>query len=126
MPAALNADDKGNNTYVWQNLGSAGDVSYYTQWDIWALISPIYNIETYGYDPINKVYRYPSSQYSTDIKHFVAAYAYRSNAQYISISDSAVQYSHTASQRYEHYYVDIWVAINNIHESLGLTNQILW
>jgi hypothetical protein len=122
MPGALNADDNGNNTYVWQNIASTGDVSYYTSWDIWAMDAPLYNIWTYGYDPIQKKYRYPFKQWPVLIKHYVVAYAYRSSAQYISISDSAVYLSHTAAQRYEQYYVDIWVAINNV----PLTNQILF
>ena len=52
----------------------------------------------------------------------MAAYAYRSSGQYISISDSAAYLSSTLAQRYEQYYVDIWVAINNV----PLANQILW
>ena len=115
------------NTYVWQNISvnwqtGAGDVKYYSSTDIWATDSPIYNIETYGIDPSTGKYRYPFVQYSTDIRHYVAAYAYTNSGVYISISDSAVQYSRTASQRYTQYDYDIWVAINNN----PLYNQILW
>ncbi len=115
------------NTYVWQNISldwhyGAGDVQYYSSTDIWATDSPIYNIETYGIDPSTGRYRYPFVQYSTDIRHYVAAYAYTNSGVYVSISDSAVQYSYTASQRYTQYDYDIWVAINNN----PLYNQILW
>lgn len=130
MPSALNAVDKGDNTYVWQNLGGSGDVAYYTTWDIWAYVSPIYNIRTYGYDPVTQSYRYPFSQYANSpvFNHYVAAYAYRSSGGFISISDSAVLYSHTLAQRYEHTNVDIWAAIYDLYEWGGssLNPQILW
>lgn len=130
MPSALNAVDQRNNTYVWQNLGGSGDVAYYTTWDIWAYVSPIYNIRTYGYDPNTKSYRYPFSQYANSpaFNHYVAAYAYRSSGGFISISDSAYLYSHTLSQRYEHTNGDIWAAIYDIYEWGGSTlqPQILW
>ena len=122
MPGALNARER-QNTYVWQNLGAPSDVSYYTTLDIEYLDAPIYNIETYGYDPLQGKYRYPFVQWSGyDIRHYVTAYGYQSSGNYISISDPAVAGSHTAAQRYTQWYSDIWVAINN----LPLTNQILW
>jgi hypothetical protein len=125
MPSALNTAQGTpiRNTYIWQDIGSTtSNVSYYTTWDIWAGVSPVYSIWTYGYDPIQGKYRYPFKQWPVLIKHYVAAYAYRSSGQYISISDSAVYLSSTLPQRYEQYYVDIWVAINNV----PLANQILW
>ncbi len=57
-----------------------------------------------------------------DIQHYVAAYGYRSSGDYISISDSAVMGSYTASQEYDQYYADIWAAIHN-HPAL---DAILW
>lgn len=129
MPGSLNSHQS-QNTYVWQNLGTpagstngTSDLLNYTVDDIWYNDSPLYNIETYGYDPIQGKYRYPFSQYSgVDIRHYVAAYAYTNSGAYISISDSAVKYSYTASQRYTQYYLDIWAAIHN-HP---LIDQILW
>lgn len=126
MVTAMNKYES-QNTYVWQNISldwhyGAGDVKYYTQVDIASYDSPVYNIETYGQDPQTGSFRYPFAQYSTDIRHYVAAYAYTGSGTYINISDSAVQYSRTASQRYQQYDYDIWVAINNN----PLYNQILW
>lgn len=115
------------NTYVWQNIAldwhnGTSDVKYYSSVDIYATDAPIYNIETYGIDPSTGKYRYPFAQYSTDIRHYIAGYAYTNSGYYVSISDSAVQYSYTAAQRYTQYAYDIWVAINNN----PLYNQILW
>lgn len=122
MPGALNAHES-QNTYVWQNIGGTSDVIFYTTLDIQYLDAPIYNIETYGYDPIQKRYRYPFAQWNGwDIGHYVVAYAYQQSGNYISISDSAVAGSRTLPQRYTQYYVDIWVAINNNPNP----NQILW
>jgi peptidase C39-like protein len=119
MPGSLNSHES-QNTYVWQTLGTpAGstngttDLLNYTVDDIWYNDSPIYNIETYGFDPITGTYRYPFSQYSVDIAHYLAAYGYSSSGAYISISDSAVQGSYTGSQRYTQYYQDVWAAIHN-------------
>jgi hypothetical protein len=126
MPAALNSHES-QNTYVWQNItlnwqSGGSDVNYYSSTDIWVGDSPIYNITTYGKDPSTGRYGYPFQQYSTNISHYVAAYAYTNSGAYISISDSAVQYSHTASQRYTQYEYNIWWAINNNPNY----NQILW
>jgi hypothetical protein len=129
MQGPINSHES-QNTYVWQTLGTpAGnpngiaDLRNYTTLDIWAMDSPIYNFETYGFDPIQNAYRYPFSQYSgVDIQHYVTAYAYSSGGDYISISDSAVKYSYTASQEYNQYYKDIWAAIHN-HPAL---DAILW
>jgi hypothetical protein len=129
MPGPINSHES-QNTYVWQTLGSpagntngTGDLRNYTTLDIQYNDSPIYNIETYGYDPIQSAYRYPFAQYNgADIQHYVAAYGYRNSGDYISISDSAVMNSYTASQEYEQYYQDIWAAIHN-HPAL---DAILW
>lgn len=122
MPGALNGHQS-QNVYVWQNIGGTSDVIFYTTLDIQYLDAPIYNIETYGYDPIQKKYRYPFVQWNGwNIAHYVTAYAYQQSGNYISISDSAVAGSYTGHQRYTQYYVDIWVAINNNPN----TNQILW
>ena len=122
MPTALNNREK-QDTYVWQNLGGTSDVSYYTTLDIEYKDAPIYNIETYGYDPLNGTYEYPFYQWNGwDIRHYVTAYGYSSSGSWISISDPAVKGSYTAAQRYTQWYSDVWVAINN----LPLTNQILW
>jgi hypothetical protein len=68
-------------------------------------------------------YRYPMSQWSgVDIRHYIAAYAYSSSGSYISITDSAVKLSYTASQKYTQYYENIWAAIDN-HP---LVASILW
>jgi hypothetical protein len=129
MPYALNRHQT-QDTYVWQTLGTpagnpngAADLLNYTVDDIWFKDSPIYNIETYGYDPIVGAYRYPISQWSgVDIRHYIAAYAYSSSGSYISITDSAVKYSYTAPQRYTQYYENIWAAVHN-HP---LLDAILW
>jgi hypothetical protein len=68
-------------------------------------------------------YRYPISQWSgVYIRHYIAAYAYSSSGSYISITDSAVKYSYTGSQRYTQYYENIWAAVHN-HP---LIDAILW
>lgn len=57
----------------------------------------------YGVDPSTGRAGYPFSQYSANISHYIAAYAYTYSGAYISISDSAVQGSSTLSQRYTQY-----------------------
>lgn len=129
MPGPLNSHQS-QNSYLWQTLGSpagnpngVNDLKSFTVTDIWAGDSPIYNIETYGYDPIVGTYRHPFQQYSnSDIQHYVTSYAYRSSGLYISISDSAVEFSYTGHQEYEQYYEDIWAVIHN-HPAL---DAILW
>lgn len=131
MPGPLNSHQS-RNTYAWQTLGNppgttngsgVTDLMYYTVTDIWYNDAPIYNIETYGYDPIQKKWRYPFAQYSgVDIRHYVAAYGYSGNGAWISISDSAVKYSHSASQTYTQSAQDVWTVIHN-HPAL---DAILW
>jgi hypothetical protein len=52
----------------------------------------------------------------------IAANRYSSSGAYISISDSAVLNSHTGSQRYTQYYLDVWAAIRNNAQ----LDMILW
>lgn len=118
------------NTHIWQTLGSppgstngTTDLKTYTTQDIWYGDPPIYNIETYGLDPIQNKWRWPFVQYDqVDIQHYVAAYAYTSSGNYISISDSAVKNSHTLAQRYTQGYLDVWAAIHN-HPAI---DAVLW
>ena len=129
MPNPLNSHQS-QNVYSWQTLGTpAGatngttDLINYTVDDIWYNDSPIYNIKTYGWDPIRGQWRYPFAQYyGVVIYHYIAAYGYTNNGAYIQISDSAVKGSHTGSQRYTQYYEDVWAAIHN-HPAV---DAILW
>jgi hypothetical protein len=118
------------NAYYWHNLGDpAGnpngvyDLWNLTKSDIWWGASLIYNVETYGYDPIKKMSRYPLSPYNGyDIRHYFTAYGYNTSGGQIQVYDENNAYNGGRGFYTSYNYEDVWAAI---HDN-PLVDQILW
>jgi hypothetical protein len=98
------------NTYVWQNVGSASDVHYYTQVDLGSYQIPVaYDGETFGPDghPLDK---YPN----VDWKHYFPAYG--CSPGYLTVDDPHFAASHTYTDRAVYLFID----------NFPYTNQVLW
>lgn len=119
------------NAYIWHGLGTpindantgVSDLLTLTRSDIWWGASVIYNVQTYGWDPLQNRYRYPLPPYSGyNIRHYYTAYGYYNNGEMIQVYDENNAYNNGQGFLYNYYYKDQWAAINN----MPFDNQIEW